>query len=209
VTVLLWATVLGALSDRCRLSIAIPSWSGSTNFSRLSRPDRRGRIRLVTNRPWLLRSSHGCSCRPALRWGWPPPAWSRPAAFPCSAFITGRFRSALYTGSPLSSRRNDVKHPDSTAYLLVPASQPHLAGCALTMLTSVQFVLTMSSHSSPTPDWGSQVRYIVGKASHPWQYWPLGQSPSDARFPGIPAATRRAWSGSLQPNSIECNFMSR
>ena len=36
-----------------------------------------------------------------------------------------------------------------------------------------------------------------------------GPSPSDACFRGVPAATRRAWSGLLQPSSIECNFMSQ
>ena len=124
---LLWAAALGAPSDGCRSSIAFPSRSGSTNLSHLSRPDRRGHIQPVTGRLWLLRSSQCCACLPALRLGRPRPAWSRPAAFPCSAFNTGGFRSALYTGSPVSSRRNDVKHPDSTAYLLVQASQPHLA----------------------------------------------------------------------------------
>ena len=48
---------------------------------------------------------------PALRSGWPRLAWPRLAAFPCSAFITGGFRSALYTGNRVSSRRNNVKHP--------------------------------------------------------------------------------------------------
>ena len=36
-----------------------------------------------------------------------------------------------------------------------------------------------------------------------------GPSPSDACFRGVPAATRRTWSGLLQPSSIECNFMSQ
>ena len=42
---------------------------------------------------------------PALRLGRPRPAWPRTAAFPCSAFDTGYVRSALYTGSPVGSRR--------------------------------------------------------------------------------------------------------
>ena len=46
---------------------------------------------------------------PALRSGWLL-ALPRLAAFPCSAFITGGFRSAPYTGSLVSSRRPDVKH---------------------------------------------------------------------------------------------------
>ena len=133
--------------------LQFPERSGSTTLSRHSRPDRRQRIRFITNRPWLLRPSQCCPCSPCLAVG---PATTRvaprPAAFPCSAFITGGFRSALYTGSPSSSRRNDVKHPDSTAYLLVQAYQPHLACCLLTMLASVHFVLTMSSDSNSTPD---------------------------------------------------------
>jgi len=89
--------------------------------------------------------------RPALRLGRPRPAWSRLAAFPCSAFNTGGFRSALYTGSPVSSRRNDVKHPVSTAYLLVQAYQLSFGLLRVTVLASVHFVLTMSSNSNSTP----------------------------------------------------------
>jgi hypothetical protein len=104
--------------------LLFPSRSGSTYLSRLSRPGRRGHIRFVTNRRWLLRPSQGCSCWPCLAVGLTTTRVVQARSF--SMFCihhTGGFRSALYTGSLVSSRRNDVKHPVSTAYLLVPACQ--------------------------------------------------------------------------------------
>ena len=55
-----------------RLASLIICFSRLRRFHRLSchsRPDRRGRIRCVTHRLWLLRSSQCCSCCPALRLG--------------------------------------------------------------------------------------------------------------------------------------------
>ena len=79
-----------ASSDWRRLSFAFP---GRRRFHILScheRPDRRGHIRRITHRRWLLRSSQCCLCYPALRLGRPRTAWPRHlTAFPCSAFVTG------------------------------------------------------------------------------------------------------------------------
>ena len=54
---------------------------------------------------------------------------------------TGRFRSALYTGSRVSSRRATFDSPDSTACRFGSSlEQPRMAGFSLTMLASVQLV---------------------------------------------------------------------
>jgi len=78
-----------APSDWRRSSFAFPGLRRFHMRSCHSRPDRRGRIRCVTHRLWLLRSSPCCSCYPALRLGRPRKAWPGVAAFPCSAFDTG------------------------------------------------------------------------------------------------------------------------
>ena len=109
---LLWAGALGAPSNGCRSSIAFPSRSGSTDLSCLSRPGRRGHVRFITNRPWLLRPSQCCSCWPCLAVGLTTTCvvQARSLSMFC-IHHTGGFRSALYTGSPASSRRRDVKRP--------------------------------------------------------------------------------------------------
>ena len=57
-----------------------------------------------------------------------------------------------YTGSLVSSRRATFDHPDSTAcHFGSSLEQPRMAGFAFTMLTSVYFVLTLSSDSSSPP----------------------------------------------------------
>jgi hypothetical protein len=87
-----------------RLASIIICFSQFKRFHRFSdneRPDRRGRIRSITERLWLVRSS---PCR--LPWaclavGLP---WNRQGgilvstAFPCSALTTRWVRSTLYTG---------------------------------------------------------------------------------------------------------------
>ena len=52
--------------------------------------------------------------------------------------IRDGFRSALYTGSPVSARRVTLDDPDSTACLFGPSlKQPRMAGFSLTMLASI------------------------------------------------------------------------
>ena len=84
-----------APSDGRRSSFALPDSRRFHMLSCHSTPGRRGHIRSITDRPWLLRPSQGCVFYPALRLGRPRPAWPKNAAFPCSAFDTGGFRSAL------------------------------------------------------------------------------------------------------------------
>ena len=63
-----------------------------------------------------------------------------------------------YTGSTWSVRRATLDDPDSTACRFGSSlKQPRMAGFAMTMLTSIQFVLTMSPDSSSLPVWGYQV----------------------------------------------------
>ena len=63
-----------------------------------------------------------------------------------------------YTDSLMSSRRATLDNPVSTACPFGwSLKQPRMAGFAMTMLTSIQFVLTMSPDSSSLPVWGYQV----------------------------------------------------
>jgi hypothetical protein len=89
-----WLRSLGrqlrdAPSDRRRSSFAFPGLRRFHMFSCHSTPGRRGHIRSITDRPWLFRPSQGCLRCPALRLGWPRPAWPGDTAFPCSAYATG------------------------------------------------------------------------------------------------------------------------
>ena len=93
--VLLWRQLRDAPSGWRRLSFAFPGRKWFHMLSCHSRPDRRGHIRRITHRPWLLRSSPCCFRFPALRLGRPRTAWPGDTAFPCSAFDTGEVRSAL------------------------------------------------------------------------------------------------------------------
>ncbi len=86
-----------------RLASIIICFSQFKRFHRFSdneRPDRRGHIRSITERLWLVRSS---PCR--LSWAclavglpWTSQGGMTLTAFPCSTFVTGRVRSTLYTG---------------------------------------------------------------------------------------------------------------
>ena len=58
-----------ALSDWHRSSFALPSLRRFHMFSCHARPDRRGHIRRITHRPWLLRPSQCCVFLPCLAVG--------------------------------------------------------------------------------------------------------------------------------------------
>ena len=100
-----------APSDWRRSSFAFPGGRRFHIFSRHSRPDRRGRIRCVTHRLWLLRSSPCCLRFPALRLGRPRTAWPGATAFPCSAFDTGGVRSALLHRQSCECAPGHVRQP--------------------------------------------------------------------------------------------------
>jgi len=92
---LLRATAPGRTKRLASLVICISRVRRFRMLSCHSRPDRRGHIRRITHRRWLLRSSQCWLRFPALRLGRPRTAWPGDTAFPCSAFDTGEVRSAL------------------------------------------------------------------------------------------------------------------
>jgi len=68
----------------------------------------------------------------------------------------------------------------------------------------------MSSDSSASPGIeAARLATLPGRLHTPDSSGPPATRPPDACFRGVPAVTRRAWSGLLQPSSIECNFMSQ
>ena len=100
-----------APSDWRRSSFAFPGLRRFRIRSCHARPDRRGRIRCITHRLWLLRSSQCCLRFPALRLGRPRTAWPGLAAFPCSAFDTGEVRSALLHRQSCECAPDHVRQP--------------------------------------------------------------------------------------------------
>ena len=112
-----------APSDGCRSSFALP---GSRRFHILSchsTPGRRGHIQSITDRPWLFRLSQCCGLL-TLPYGWGDhdPAWPKGAAFPCSAFDTGGFRSALLHRQSCEFAPGHVRRPglDCVPFWLEP-----------------------------------------------------------------------------------------
>ena len=101
-----------APSDWRRSSFAFPDLRRFHILSCHSTPGRRGHIRRVTHRPWLLRPSQCCCCYPALRLGRPRPAWPRHTAFPCSALDTGGVRFALLHRQSCEFASGHVREPE-------------------------------------------------------------------------------------------------
>jgi len=121
-----------ALSDWRRSSFAFPDMRRFHILSCHSTPGRRGHIRHVTWRHWLLRPSQCCLRFPALRLGRPRAAWPRSNSV--SMFCI-QYRMDLgplcYTGSTLSSRRATLDNPDSTACPFGwSLNQPRVAPCS-------------------------------------------------------------------------------
>ena len=148
---LLWARALGAPSDGSRSSIAIPNGSGSTSLSRHSRPDRRGHIRPITGRLWLLRSSPCCSCCPALRFG--RPRRRGPGQQPFHVLhSTPEGLGPLSTPAVCGCAPGDVRAPgpDCIPFWFKPASLVWLV--CVNGACERSLCLTISSNSSPTPD---------------------------------------------------------
>ena len=100
-----------APSDGRRSSFAFPGWKWFHMLSCHSTPGRRGHIRSITDRPWLFRPSQCCLRFPALRLGRPPIAWPGATAFPCSAFDTRGFRSALLHRQSFEFAPGHVRQP--------------------------------------------------------------------------------------------------
>jgi len=118
-----------APSEGRRSSFAFP---GLRRFHRLSchsRPDRRGRIRHVTYRHWLLRSSPCCLRSPCLAVGVATNGVAqRLQRFHVLHSIREKLGPLCYTGSPESARRATLDDPDSTACHFGPSlKQPRMA----------------------------------------------------------------------------------
>ena len=141
-----------APSDWPRLSFAFPGRKWFHMLSCHSRPDRRGHIRRITHRPWLLRSSQCCFRFPALRLGRPRTAWPGDTAFPCSAFDTGEVRSALLHRQFCECTPGHVRRPRSRLpALLAPALNSLVWLGSLSRCLRAFNSLTVFSYSSASP----------------------------------------------------------
>jgi hypothetical protein len=130
-----------ALSDRCRSSFAFPGLRRFHIRSCHARPGRRGHIQRVTAGIGFFGLLNAASFCPALRLGRPQPRDPSAQRFHVLQSTPDGFRSALYTGSPVSSRRATFYNPDSTACRFgLSLEQPRMARLLFTVLASVQLV---------------------------------------------------------------------
>ena len=130
-----------ALSDRRRSSFAFPSLRRFHILSCHARPGRRGHIRRATAGLGFFGLLNAASFCPALRLGRPRPRDPSAQRFHVLQSTPDGFRSALYTGSPVGSRRATLYNPDSTAcHFGLSLKQPRMAQLLFTMLASVQLV---------------------------------------------------------------------
>jgi hypothetical protein len=149
------------------------------------------------------------SALPALRLGRPRTAWPGATAFPCSAFITGGFRSALLHRQCLECTPGHVRQPGLDCSPFGPSlKQPLVAGLLSRCLRAFTG-LTLSTDSSASPGLRLPGSLHYREGSIHGSVAATGPPPVHACFRGVPADTRRAWSGFLQPSSTECNFMSQ
>jgi hypothetical protein len=115
--VLPWVTALRRINRQASVVICFLNEKRFEVLSCHFRPDRRGRIRCITHRPWLLRSSQCCSPRTRLA---VRSARSRGraglAAFPCSTTFTMDDLGPLSTPAVRHSRRAIKESPNLTAY---------------------------------------------------------------------------------------------
>ena len=106
---------------RCS-SFAFPGVRRFRILSCHSRPDRRGHIRSITPRPWLLRSSPCCSCSPALRFGAATTGVVQVGSFSMFCIRYGMDLGPLcYTGSRIGQHEVTLEHLNQTACLLAQA----------------------------------------------------------------------------------------
>ena len=99
---------------RCS-SFAFPGVRRFRILSCHSRPDRRGHIRSITPRPWLLRSSPCCSCSPALRFGVATTSVVQVGSFSMFCIRYRMGLGPLCTPAVLRSRRATLDGPVLTA----------------------------------------------------------------------------------------------
>ena len=197
-----------APSDRRRSSFAFPVLRRFHILSCHARPDRRGSIRSITDRLLLLRSSPGRFPRACLAVGLPGNRpGGIPAAFPCSAFITGWVRSTLYTGgASFASGHVRRPDPDRWPYFGLSLEQPRLARSfddACECLIS----LTVPSDSSAAPGLRLPGWLHCREGFRPWT---VALPPPVQRL--LPWNTCRERQGLVRLpmlSSDECDFMSQ
>jgi len=120
-----------APSDWRHSSFALPGLRRFHMLSCHSTPGRRGHIRSITDRPWLLRPSQCCAFCPALRLGDHDPRGPSAQPFHVLHPIQKDLGPLCYTGSLLSSRRATLDNPDSTAcHFGWSLNQPRMAPCS-------------------------------------------------------------------------------
>ena len=120
-----------APSDWRRSSFALPDLRRFHMRSRHSTPGRRGHIRSITDRPWLLRPSQCGAFCPALRLGDHVPRGPSAPPFHVLHSTQEDLGPLCYTGSPVSARRATLDNPDSTAcHFGWSLNQPRVAPCS-------------------------------------------------------------------------------
>ena len=126
-----WQQLRDAPSDGRRSSFAFPDLRRFHMLSRHSTPDRRGHIRAITDRPWLLRSSPCDAFCPALRLGGHDQRGPSAPPFHVLHSTQEDLGPLCYTGSPLSSRQATLESLDSTAcHFGGSLNQPRMAPCS-------------------------------------------------------------------------------
>ena len=122
------------------------------SFSCKDRPNRRGHIRSITDRLWLVRSSQRRPPRVCLAVCLPRRSQGgMSAAFPCSAFPTGWVRSTLYTGgASFASGYVRQSEPDRWPCFGLSLEQP-LVARSFDDACECLISLTIPSNSSAAP----------------------------------------------------------
>jgi hypothetical protein len=140
--VLHWETASGRTKRRASLIICIPELRRFHIFSCHSTPGRRGHIRHITWRHWLLRPSQCCDSFPRLTIGATTTRVARGRSVSIFCLRYGMDLGPLcYTGSSMSARRATFDDPDLTAcHFGSSLKQPRMAGFAFTVLASVQLL---------------------------------------------------------------------
>jgi hypothetical protein len=117
-----------APSDWRRSSFAFPGWRRFRILSCHSRPDRRGPIRSITPRPWLLRSSQHCDVKPCLTVGATTNSVVHIGSFSMFSIRYGMDLGPLCTPAVLCSRRVTLENPNLTAcHFGLSLNQPLMA----------------------------------------------------------------------------------
>jgi len=153
-----WPRAIGrqlrdAPSDWRRSSFAFPDLRRFHILSCHARPSRRGHIRRLSRRPWLLRPSQCCVFLPCLTVGATTTHVAQVRSLSMFCIQYGMDLGPLcYTGSPVCSRRATLDNPDSTACPFLARALTSLVWLVVLYGAYERSVnLTMSSNSSSLP----------------------------------------------------------